>query len=489
MIGNLLDLPLIDLCEHLLLIFLLSRELRRRLAPKIVAWAQCDFPEIERFFQVMRPDLARLYSLVDQAKAATGHPPLCHHFQLRFLIFYFLAGFETFVDALDYVNSSPKWAQILGKPVERYYGSTLSRFLERVGEETFQAIEGQLVRLMLKHRLITLKHLLIDGFPIISHLNTQKCLKRFKFDGKLFENFFQHLDLSLMEEFFASWRYVKYKPVMHFKLFIFQHLWGYSSISHMFGLFKKRPKIPFVLVGSDRLASYESYRRFAKKLVAHPDWNQVKFFLETQILHNPFCQPFIGDWGYWQGLMDNSLQLRDPGARLNYCSSKDLTYQGREGGLFVDGDTELPLIGWVQSGARIGTEEFHNAMELASELLPSYRKIQTVVGDKEFDTDRNEASCKEFLGAQLVRSEDPGDGRKRRLPDVFFLLRLGVERAISRLAKLNKMQRPPVLKNHRVKSYVHTGIISLQLLAIYSAKTGQKNKCRSLKWIRQKQAV
>ncbi len=205
MIGNLLGLPLIDLCEHLLLIFLLSRELRRRLAPKITAWAKCDFPEIERFFQVMRPVLTKFDPLVDRAKASTGHPPLCHHFQLRFLIFYFLAGFQTFTDALDHVNTSSKWQAILGMPVKKYWASTLSRFLERIGEDTWHHIEARLVHLMVHYRLITLKDLLIDEFPIISHLNTQKCLKHFKLDIPAMSQFFERLDLAPLETFLTNW--------------------------------------------------------------------------------------------------------------------------------------------------------------------------------------------------------------------------------------------------------------------------------------------
>jgi hypothetical protein len=489
MIGNLLDLPLIGFCEHLLLIFLLYRELRRRLAPKIVAWAQCDFPEIERFFQVMKPVLTKLYPLVDRAKASTGHPPLCHHFQLRFLIFYFLAGFQTFTDALDHVNHSAKWQDILDMPVETYWASTLSRFLERIGEDVWHHIESQLVRLMVYYRLVTLKDLLMDGFPIISHLNTQKCLKHFTLDLPAMSQFFERLDLAPLETFLKDWAYRKYRPLNQLKIFLFEHLWGYASTQHMFNDFKKKPGLSFLLTGADPMSSYEAYRRFVQKLKRPDHWAQVKFLLELVLQAHPFWWVPFGGWDEWQGLLDNQLQMRDPGAKLNYCASKKLKYYGRGGRLLTDGASELPLIAWVKSSARISNEEFDGLMEETAELVPRRARILRLTGDGEFDTDAKEAACRRHLGAQLVRPVDQGHNMNRRLPEFFFRLRLGVERGISRLSRLNQMQRPPVLQHARVASYVHAGTMSLQLVAIYAAKMGQKYRCRSLKWIQRKKSI
>ena len=100
-----LDLPCIALCEHLLLIFLLVREARRKIYPFIASNAKLAFPEIARFFDMMEKDHEKLYPVVDRAKAATGRPPLCHHFQFRFLVFYFLSSFyrQTLISLLHWI--------------------------------------------------------------------------------------------------------------------------------------------------------------------------------------------------------------------------------------------------------------------------------------------------------------------------------------------------------------------------------------------------
>jgi hypothetical protein len=484
-----LDLPFIPLCEHLLLIFLLVREVRRKIYPVIASNVKLAFPEIARFFDVMQKDLEKLYPIVDGAKAATGRPPLCHHFQFRFLVFYFLSGFPSLFDAREFINSSIEWQDILHMPVKTYHGSTLSRFLERVGEETYQHIESCLIRLLLKHRLVTLKTVIIDSFPVISHLNTQKCLKHFSLDLQTFTSLFQQLDFSSIIPSLPAKRWRKIKPETYLKIFMFQFLWGYLSSTHLFKVFKKKPAIQLVLTGIDALPRYNTYCKFIKELKSSRNWPAVKFLLEIMISGNAAGKPVYPGWEHLQGLMDNQHQLKDPGSRLNYCPSKNLTYFGRAGGLFVDGGSELPLSGWVQSGARIGNEEFRELMELATSTFPEHVKVDKVVGDGEFDTDTNQESCQEILGAKLVRPVDQGKTMNRRLPEVFFKLRLGVERVIARLAKLNGMQRPPVLGEKRVRSYVHGGIITLQLLALYSAQSGQRSKCRSIKWMRRKQAV
>ncbi|MFX0095781.1 MAG: hypothetical protein ACFFBD_28845 [Candidatus Hodarchaeota archaeon] len=374
-------------------------------------------------------------------------------------------------------------------PVKTYWASTLSRFLERIGEDVWHQVESQLIRLMVYYRLVTLKDLLMDGFPIISHLNTQKTLKHFKLDIRALSQFFERLDLSALELFLQNWWYTKYKPFNQLKLFIFEHLWGYASTQHMFNTFEKKPHIPFILTSLEAVPSYAAYCRFVQKLKQPEHWAQVKFLLELALRVHPFWWIPFGGWDEWQGLLDNQLQMRDPGAKLNYCASKKLKYYGRGGILLTDAKSELPLLTWVKSSGRISNEMFDQLLEETADLLPVRTRVLRLIGDGEFDTDTKEDSCRRFLDAQLIRPEDQGHNMNRRLPEFYFRLRLGVERAISRLAKLNRMQRPSVLRTARVASYVHAGTLSLQLLAVYAAKSHQKHRCRSLKWVRRKQVI
>ena len=55
--------------------------------PAMITWdGQAE--RVTEFFRVIAPLLEILYPIVDSYRAPTGRPPVCHRFQLRFLIFY-----------------------------------------------------------------------------------------------------------------------------------------------------------------------------------------------------------------------------------------------------------------------------------------------------------------------------------------------------------------------------------------------------------------
>ena len=98
---------------------------------------------------------------------------------------------------------------------------------------------------------------------------------------------------------------------------MFQHLWGYTSTTHLYRVVKERPLLSFVLGEAHRLPTYASYRTFVRRLTTSPEWPQVKTMLSLVVAQQPTFPTQNSQWDYWQGLLDNLHQRRDPGARLN----------------------------------------------------------------------------------------------------------------------------------------------------------------------------
>jgi len=222
-------------------------------------------------------------------------------------------------------------------------------------------------------------------------------------------------------------------------------LWGYTSTTHLYRVVKERPLLSFVLGEAHRLPTYASYRTFVRRLTTSTEWPRVKTMLSLVVAQQPTFPNQNVQWDDWLGLLDNSHQLRDPGARLNYCASKNLTYYGREGVVLGDAFSELPLVLFVQASARIGKSEFKAIMERADELLSRYRQVEKVLGDGEFDTDANEERCRQTLGARLVCPIKTAVNMARRLPPSDWKKRTAGERVISRGEEMGRVQRPPVL--------------------------------------------
>ena len=472
--------------DHLLLIFPQLRELSRRFFAQGGGWARLDWPELARFFQAMKYEFRTLYSLLDQVKASTGRPPYCQHFQLRFVVFTLLAGFSSFREALDYVNQTPEWQHLLGRPPKRYWASTLSRFLARIPEATWQLMEAALVRKLLWRNVLSLHTLAIDTFPIISQISTQKALGVGQLDWSAVLHWFQILDLSALQPFFKQRRTTPYSPLSLVTMWIFQHLWGIPSKHQVYRLVAQTPVLRFLWFGPGPFPSYYTYGKFTAGLLARPDWPLLQACLVTCLTHQPGLAGVGRSWEDWQGLLGTHHALKDPGAQLNQCASKHLTYLGRGGTVLVDSATELPLVGWVQAQVRLSRQDFQRMMQQADALLPPTARIAYLVGDGEFDSDANADACEGWLGAHLVRPVTERSGQGQRLPPAFYLQRLPVERLISRLGRLPQMQRPPVRTTLRVASYIHAGLLSLQLVALYSVKLGQPDQCRSLHWIQRR---
>ena len=176
----------------------------------------------------------------------------------------------------------------------------------------------------------------------------------------------------------------------------------------MFNTFEKRPHIPFILTSLEAVPSYAAYCRFVQKLKQPEHWAQVKYLVELALRAHPFWWIPFGGWDEWQGLLDNQLQMRDPGAKLNYCASKKLKYYGRGGRLLTDGPSELPLLVWVKRSARISNDEFETLMEETAEFLPDRTKTLRLTGDGEFDTDTKEALI--LIASCLLQKRPGGSG-------------------------------------------------------------------------------
>ncbi len=102
-----------------------------------------------------------------------------------------------------------------------------------------------------------------------------------------------------------------------------------------------------------------------------------------------------------RGLISNPLASNDVGARMNYCSSKRITYWGRGGKLICDGETEIPMLMGVWSSASMSEKAFKEFIEEFVGYYGTLIEVEDFVGDGEFVSDANKKHLEQAMNCTV----------------------------------------------------------------------------------------
>ena len=459
--------------------------------PAMITWdGQAE--RVTEFFRVIAPLLEILYPIVDSYRAPTGRPPVCHRFQLRFLIFYLVFWKGRLHDAREAVNQRPALQEALHMPVPVYHGSTLSRFLQRLGTRGLAHLIAATVMVLVKHGLFTLHHLIIDTCPLYSPINFKKHAKRCRLTmadlGAVLEGVDWHFFAWLAPR--RRGRKTPWKALA--ALAVLRHGIVSLSTKKVHELCTKMMLPDFYTLLGERLPSYPVSSRYLRHIMEDDANEGVRWLLACKIheflaMHGVFAtgDGTIEGWEDARGFLTSSLHGLDPGARVNYCASKEQWYFGRGAFVITEATTELPVFVHVEPQVKVTP---HSLTRALTSFREAYRgqlpRAFTLYGDHEFMTrPAREVIARVFPGAVVM-----GSPSSQSVSSVIIrrvrILRLAVERCIGRLSLAMAFQHPHVRGTARVVSMTSFTVLASLVVAAHAVLSGKPRLIRSLAFLR-----
>lgn len=182
--------------------------------------------------------------------------------------------------------------------------------------------------------------------------------------------------------------------------------------------------------------------------------------------------------------MSNPHVSNDVGARMNYCSSKRMTYWGYGGKVICDGDSELPLLMGTWSSAMMGKEELNKFIREFKKAYGRFVSVKDVVGDGEFAMEGVEEVVKAELGARARFTKAAVQKGVQVRGRWWRIFRIGVERCISRMSENFRVEHPRLLGKELVEMHTHLAGVCHLLQALALHQMGFKERIRSISLIR-----
>lgn len=476
---------------HDLLLIFWSVVITRRFRKTIIQVVRLkDYALADWFFNSLNSILDTVYPVVDGYVASRGRKPIDHRFQLRFLIWHKLFGRPELSNSIIEFNNNDKLRKALHSPVESLSLSVVDRFVLRVGEAGFKEILALLVTECVKRGILTGKHLVMDGFPIHSLLNTAKCLKLPDWSNERFVDFFGQLGLEeIIEEL----------PVLHgrcnpaldkIKTLLVELLWSFPSDTtiHKF-LFGTRG-LAITLGYIKPMKTVMTWKKFIQAFLSQSEYEYARQLLLAQLRQIPEIQAILPT--NWipttlidlKGIFSNTHAAKDPGSRLNYCAAKNETYWGREGVIIADQPTGLALGITIQSSSKITGAQAVKVLQSFTSRHTEEIKVETVTMDREFDNHVVHRYLKRELCVkdQVLRKNASAKQYKKQKP--WQRLRLAVERCIAFLTLHFNIEFPRCRGDERVRCWTQLcGICQILVaLALYNRgfRSGY-NRIRSIR--------
>ena len=345
---------------------------------------------VVRFFKEMNSVLKNFYPMLDDLVNERGRKPIDFKFQFRFLIWWKFFNQNTLNQAIREFNSSVFLKKVLESPIDHYSREIFHTFRKKLESSALEIMQEKLISEFLNMKILNLKTIIFDSFPVKSVLNAQKCLKRPNFDDNLCKKFISHLSLDpiLKELEISSKMFNKFKTKL-IALSV-KELWDFPSWDKCWRVLYDSKNKSSKFSELHYYSTYYSLKGIVKELQNHK-----KGELAKQLLLSEICRVLKDmnlhkkDW-FPETLSDlNSFfytphRLKDSGISIYHCSSKNEHSFGRGGVVAVSKELEIPLFMNL-------TPKYKQSERSILEFLESfYRRFKdrftmsTILADSEF---------------------------------------------------------------------------------------------------------
>jgi hypothetical protein len=455
-----------------------------------VAWDCYSLENIKCFFQRMNFVLTELYPVVDVLNKKRGRPATDRRFQLRFVIWWKLFGPQGQQTAVKDLNRSPTLQQILRAPETPYTRASLRRFLYDLGEERFQLIGVAIVKYLLKKKLLTLSKLVMDSFPVYSHLNPIKCYRSAPFDRHVARWIFKQLQLTNILPLFPK-QHGRVTPLTDkLKAWIHHLLWDISSDATNHRLIFSKSNRKSVMGLEKGWKTVDTYRNFLKYVSRLSNRSQIESLLLEETTRILRVLELIPKTHHFQGLEDlravfhTPHRFNDRGISLHYCAAKDQHFFGRGGLLAVIPELELPLFIGLTPKYKQSERQIQDFIKKLAHQFQHELKNVTVIADSEFGTQTIKSMFHQVFWA-MTHIDNYGKSIERYKYTLSQQRDLKtVERVIGRLTTYHQLERPIASGTTSVSIHLQLVLMSDLLVVCYNLLNGNRAHPHSLSAIR-----
>lgn len=345
-----------------------------------------------RFFKEMNSILKKFYPLLEELISHRGRNPVDFKFQFRFLIWWKFFNRKTLNQAIRELNSSEFLRKLLDCPVKTYSREIFHTFRKKVESSTLEVMQEELISEFFNKKILDLKTIILDSFPVKSILNTQKCLKRPPINLKQMKEFIDLLSLDHILEKLKVSKTMKNKIRTKLIALTVKELWDLVSWNKCWRtLYDTKNKI----------SKYSDLHYYS----THNSLRNIEIYLKNQkeghliekLLLDEICRVLNvmnlkkKDWNP-KSLTDlNSFfytphRFKDPGISIYHCASKDEHAFGRGGLLAVSKVLELPLLIGLTPKYKQSEERIIIFLKKFYKRFKSKYNSSTILADSEFGT-------------------------------------------------------------------------------------------------------
>lgn len=445
---------------------------------------------VVRFFKEMNSVLKQFYPMLDILINERGRKPVDFKFQFRFLIWWKFFNQNPLNQAIREFNSSMFLKKALKSPIDHYSREIFHTFRKKLDSSVLEEMQEKLISDFLNMKILNLKTIIFDSFPVKSVLNAQKCLKRPKFDENLCKKFISQLSLDpiLRELEISSKMFNKLKTKL-IALSV-KELWDLPSWDKCWKVLYDSKNKTSKFSELHYYSTYHSLKGIAKELQKNG-----KGKLAEQLLLTEICRVLKNmnlnkkNW-FPETLSDlNSFfytphRFKDPGISIYHCSSKNEHSFGRGGVVAVSKELEIPL--FMNLTPKYKQSE-RSILEFLGSFYSKFKNrftMSTILADSEFGS-HELFKYMQDIKPWNVRIPSYGHSKttikctKQERDD-----RKIVERVIGRMAKNWNLERPSHIGHSFANFHLQIAMLCDLLQVKFNSIIGNQAHPHAIKEIR-----
>ena len=424
---------------------------------------------VERFFKEMEGIFKQFYPFLNTLKNKRGRKPVDYCFQFRWLIWWKFFGSNVLLKALREYNESEFLIKLLKGPVHTYTREQFHYFRKKLDSQKLEEWGTDLILEMINNKILTLKTIIIDSFPIKSYLNSQKCLKAPKIDFLELKKFIDSLNLDTIIEMINT------SPKMYLKIktklivLLVKETWDLGSWNRVWKILNGNEATKCNISLPYTYSDVSSIKSIVNDLNHVLKGKSIELHLVeylTPIIRSMAKKPpnfklkALSDLNFTWHIPHRA---RDPGISLYHCATKDEDRFGRGGIALVIKGLEIPLLLLDTLKYKQGTESLLTAIERIKKTFGNIFESCRLLADSEFGILEVLESIKSKITCNIGipnygASEDKNSLSKQDRDD-----RKIVERVIGRLESYWNLEKP----RHLGREYVAFNLQVIRLCDIF----------------------
>ena len=435
---------------------------------KILVTPTSNF-RVERFFKEMEQVFKKFYPYLNSLNANKGRKATDYCFQFRWLMWWKFFGSNVLQKALREYNESEFLKKVLQGPSTVYTREKFHYFRKKLSSEKIEQWGTELILEMINNKILNIKTIIMDRFPIKSYLNTQKCLKAPKVDYKKLKKFIESLDLDNIVKMINSSQKMYLRIKTKLIVLLVKETWDLNSWNRIWKVLngeeakKFNISLPYHYKGVSSIISIvnDLERTVKGKSIELHILEYLTPIIKSIAKRPPnFRLKSFEDLNF---TLHKSHRARDPGITLYHCATKDEDKFGRRGIALIVKGLEIPLLLLDTQKYKQGTQSLLIAIKQVKKTFGNLFESCRLLADSEFGITEVLKAIKKNITSHTAIPSYGTSKEKNNLSKEDRDDRKIVERGIGRLESNFQLEKP----RHLGRNYVSFHLKVIRLCDIF----------------------